>query len=122
MKDLEVIAKEFLRPAADLVNGSIIFKDIEHGATIAHPKEFGAPQEFVVLADAPTAAGGFADKGVKVPLPVGALPRTKANWLETGTTHGDVKVAYAGSAKGVKGADGGQGVVGLHEDPSHAEG
>ena len=68
------------------------------------------------------ATGGFADKGVKVPLSVGAFPRAEVNWSEMGTVDGDVKVAYAGSAKGVKGADGGRGVVRLHEDPSHAEG
>ena len=40
---LEVIAEEFLSPAEDLVDGAIVFKDFAHGATITHPKEFGAP-------------------------------------------------------------------------------
>ena len=43
MKYLEVIAKEFLRPAVDLVDGDIVFKDFAHGATITNPKEFGTP-------------------------------------------------------------------------------
>jgi hypothetical protein len=61
VEDVKVVTEQFLGPAADLVNWSVILEDFAHSATIAEPIEGIAPKELPVLADAPAAAGSFTD-------------------------------------------------------------
>jgi hypothetical protein len=72
MKNLEVVAKEFLRPAANLVDWPVLFQDFAHGAAVAEPKDFGAPEKFAVLTATPATAASLANKRMKVPFAVGA--------------------------------------------------
>jgi hypothetical protein len=44
VKNLEVVAKEFLGPAADLMNRSIIFQNFLDGTAIAKPKKNWYPK------------------------------------------------------------------------------
>jgi hypothetical protein len=62
MKYVKEVTKEILGPAMDLVNGAVVFKDFLHGAAVAEPVEFVAPEEFMVLADSPAATSGFDNK------------------------------------------------------------
>ena len=62
MKNLEVVAEEFLRPAANLVDQPVVFQNFAHGAAVAEPKEYGAPEKFAVLTDTPASAGSLANK------------------------------------------------------------
>jgi hypothetical protein len=99
MKYLEKVAEKLLSPASDLVDGSIIFEDFFDSSAIAKPKEFGTPNKFPVLADAPVTAAGFTNKGVIMTLSFGAAAGAKANGSETSTFHRDVEVADAVRAK-----------------------
>jgi hypothetical protein len=56
MEDLEMVAKEFLCPPSNLVNGFVVFKDFLHGTTIAKPIELRPPEKLLILADAPAAS------------------------------------------------------------------
>jgi hypothetical protein len=122
VENLKVVAKEFLCPAADLMNGAIIFEDFFHGATITDPIKFGTPEEFAILTDTPTATGGFTNKGMKMPFTLSAFARAKTNGTEAGATHGDVKMADTSGLKSIKGSNRSRGVVGLHKDPAHTKG
>ena len=80
MEDLEKIAKEFLSPATDLVNGAVVLQDFFDGTAVAEPKEFGAPQEFPILAYGPTTTAGLAHKRMVMAFPLSATARAKADW------------------------------------------
>ncbi len=122
MEDLEVVAEKFLCPTSDLVNGAVVLKDFTHGAAIADPRQFSAPEELAILTDTPTATGGFTNKGMKMLFTLSAFARAKTNGKEAGATHGDVKMADTSGVKSMKGSNRSRGVVGLHKDPAHTKG
>jgi hypothetical protein len=105
MENLEVVAKEFLGPSTNLVNGSIIFKYLFHGTAVAQPVKLGTPEKLPILADAPAAACGFADKRMKVTFALCAFTRSKADWPKTCATHGDIEMADTCSAENMKGSN-----------------
>jgi hypothetical protein len=72
MEDLKVVAKEFLRPSANLVDWPVVLQNFAHGAAVAEPKEFGAPEKFAVLTDT------LATE-MKMPFAVRAATGTEAN-------------------------------------------
>ncbi len=101
----EVISEQFLSPTADDVNGTIIIEDFLDSAAIAEPIEESSPKEFFILRDSPAAASSFANERVEVTLLLGAFPRVKSDWAQTGTAHGDIKVADAVGAQSLQGAN-----------------
>ena len=42
-----MVAKEFLGPAADDMDLSVVLKDFLNGATITYPIKFGTPEELL---------------------------------------------------------------------------
>jgi hypothetical protein len=78
MEDLKVVAKELLRPLANLLDWPVVLQNFAHGAAVAEPKEFGAADKFAVLTDTPATAGSLAHKRMKMPL-VRAATGTEAN-------------------------------------------
>ncbi len=101
VKNLEMISEKFLCPATDLMDWTIILKDLAHSTAIAEPKEFRAPKILAILADTPTATRGFANERMEVAFAIGAFAGSKPKWPKTGTGHGNVKIAKAFGAKKV---------------------
>jgi hypothetical protein len=99
MEDLKEATKEFLGPAADLMNGAIILQNFFDSAAVAEPKEFGAPKKFPILANSPAPATGFTDKGVKMTLALGAAAGTELDGTKAGAIHSDVELTDAVGAK-----------------------
>ena len=114
MNYLKMVAKELLCPAANLVNGAVVFEDLLHSAAVTHPVKFGSPKEFAVLADTPTAASGFTNKGVKMAFAFGTFTRTKTDRAEASAAHGNIEMANASCTKSVESTEGSRGVVRLH--------
>jgi hypothetical protein len=79
MENLKEVTKKLLGPAADLMNGPVVFQDFFDGTAVAEPKEFRAPEEFAVLANTPAPAAGFAYKRMVVALSFGATAGAEAD-------------------------------------------
>jgi hypothetical protein len=62
MDDGEVVTEEFLSPATDDVDLTIVVEDFFHSAAVANPIKHSAPKIFLVLGDTPATASSFADK------------------------------------------------------------
>ena len=77
MEDLIMVAQEFLSPAANLMDGTFIFKNFLHGGAVAEPKELSAPKKFLVLTDAPATGTGLANEGMEMPFALSAAARTE---------------------------------------------
>jgi hypothetical protein len=91
-----MVSEEFLRPATNLVNGAVVLKDFTHGAAIADPRKFSAPEELAILTDSPTSASSFANEGVKMAFAIRAAARAEADGAETSAGHSEVEEAGTG--------------------------
>jgi hypothetical protein len=72
------------------------------------------------LADRPSSTGSFTDKRMIMALSLGAAAGAEANRAKTSAVHGEVESINTFCDKESKGGLGGVGIVGLHEDPTHA--
>ncbi len=88
--------EEFLRPAAKLVQGSVVFEDLADGTAVAHPVEEASPEPASAFTDSPEADGAFTDDGVIVAFFVGATARGNADGKKAGAVHSEVEFADAG--------------------------
>jgi hypothetical protein len=120
MKDLKEVSKQFLGPAADLVDGTSVLQNFLDSTAIAEPEEFGAPQKFAVLANGPAPAASLAHKRMVVAFAFGAAAGAKANRPQAGSMQSKVKGADALRTKESESDFGSLGIVGLHENPAHA--
>jgi hypothetical protein len=93
--NVEEVAQKLLCPAAHLVDGAVVLKDFLHTTTVTKPVKFCTPQVLSVLADCPTANGGFPDKRMVVLLLVSASARAKTDGSETSPLQGEVEFAFA---------------------------
>jgi hypothetical protein len=95
VENLKMIPKQLLGPAADLMNGTFVFKNFLDGTTVAHPIEFGSPKIFTILADGPTTTASFANERVEMALHFCASSGTESDGSEAGAVHGYVEVTNA---------------------------
>ncbi len=120
MENLKEVSKKLLGPAADLMDGPVIFQNFFDGAAVAEPIEFCAPEEFPILANSPAPAASFAHKRMVVAFPFSAAAGAESDRAQARTVHSEVKGANAVGPKEGKRNFGSLRIVGLHEDPAHA--
>jgi hypothetical protein len=94
--NVEAVAQEFLRPAANLMNGSVIFQNLLDTTAVAKPVEGGAPKIFAVLIDGPSTYSGLPNKRVIVLFLGSAAAGAKPDWPKAGTLEGEVKLSFTG--------------------------
>jgi hypothetical protein len=111
-----MVAKQFLGPATDDMDWSLVFEDLFNGAAVANPIKESAPKEFLIFRDSPSATGRFANKRMEVTFLLSAFPRIETDRTQTGTTHGEVEVADAILEKALCSGDRSGTIVRLHED------
>jgi hypothetical protein len=80
VEDLKEVAKKFLSPAPNLVNGPVVFQYFLDGNAIAKPVKFSPPKKLAVLTNSPAPAACFTNKRMEVALSLGAAAGAKANW------------------------------------------
>ena len=93
MNAIEEVAKQFLRPLPDLVDGPSVVQNLFGSIAVTDPPEFGSPKGFPVLADTPAPAASFANKGVVVAFLLGTSAGSKLDWSQTSALHGKVESA-----------------------------
>ena len=60
--DVEMVAKEFLSPASDNMDLTVVVEDFLHGATVADPIEHSSPKILFVLGDSPATTSSLANE------------------------------------------------------------
>lgn len=111
-----MVAEQFLGPAADDMDWSLVFEDLFDGAAVANPIKESAPKEFLIFGDSPSATSRFANKRMEVTFLLSAFPRIETDQAQTGTTHGEVEVADAILEKVLCSGNRSGTIVWLHED------
>ena len=86
--NMKEVAKKFLCPAANLVDGTVVFQNFLDATAVAKPIELGTPQVFSVMSNGPPTNGGLANEGVVVLLLIGASSGAKADWVKASTLQG----------------------------------
>jgi hypothetical protein len=73
----KVVGKEFLGPATDNMDLTIVIENFVHSAAIADPAKHSTPKTLLVLGNTPATTSGLANKGVEVALLISAFAGVK---------------------------------------------
>jgi hypothetical protein len=122
MNDSKVVAEQFLSPAANDMNLTVVVEDLFHGAAVADPVKHGAPEVLLVLGDAPTTAGGFANEGVEVSFLFRAFAGIEADGAQASTFESQIEFTNAVVDETFRGSDRSRAVVGLHKNGAKTSG
>jgi hypothetical protein len=95
MDGSKVAAKDFLGPATNNVDLTVIIENFFHSAAIADPVKHSAPKTLLVLGNAPATTSGLADKGVKVVLLFSAFVGVESDRAQASAFEGQIEIAGA---------------------------
>jgi len=84
MDDSEMVTEQFLGPAADDVDLTIVIENLLHRTAIANPIEHSAPKIFLVLGNTPATTSGFTNEGVKVTFLLSTFAGIESHGAQTG--------------------------------------